>query len=114
MRQIVLDTETTGLEWIQGHKIIEIGCVEIINRRVTANRYHEYLNPDREIELGAQQVHGISSEFLIEKPRFSEVAKDFLEYVRDAELVIHNAPFDVGFLDSELALLGREWGKTTD
>ena len=114
MRQIVLDTETTGLEWIQGHRIIEIGCVEIINRRVTVNRYHEYLNPDREIELGAQQVHGISSEFLIEKPRFSEVAKDFLEYVRDAELVIHNAPFDVGFLDSELALLGREWGKTTD
>ena len=114
MRQIVLDTETTGLEWIQGHKIIEIGCVEIVNRRVTLNIFHEYLNPDREIELGAQQVHGISADFLSEKPRFPEVAKDFIDYIRGAELIIHNAPFDVGFLDSELSLIGREWGQIAD
>jgi len=114
MRQIVLDTETTGLEWIQGHKIIEIGCVEIVHRRVTLNIFHEYLNPDREIELGAQQVHGISADFLSEKPRFPEVAKDFIDYIRGAELIIHNAPFDVGFLDSELSLIGREWGQIAD
>ena len=110
MRQIILDTETTGLDCLQGHRVIEIGCVEIVNRRVTDNFFHVYLNPDREIELGAQQVHGISSDFLEGKPRFEEIAKDFLDYVREAELVIHNAPFDVGFLDSELNLLGKEWG----
>ena len=82
MRQIVLDTETTGLEWIQGHKIIEIGCIEIFNRRITSNRFHQYLNPDREIELGAQQVHGISREFLQEKPEFSEIVEEFLDYIR--------------------------------
>ncbi len=114
MRQIVLDTETTGLEWIQGHRIIEIGCIEIFDRRITSNRFHQYLNPDREIELGAQQVHGISREFLQEKPRFFEIAEEFLDYIRGAELIIHNAPFDTGFLDNELLSIGRDWGQITD
>ena len=114
MRQIVLDTETTGLEWIQGHKIIEIGCIEIFNRRITSNRFHQYLNPDREIELGAQQVHGISREFLQEKPRFSEIVKEFLDYIQGAELIIHNAPFDIGFLDHELSSIGGDWGQITN
>tara|TARA_Y100001970_G_C14103005_1_gene786540 strand:+ start:582 stop:1277 length:696 start_codon:yes stop_codon:yes gene_type:complete len=114
MRQIVLDTETTGLEWIQGHKIIEIGCIEIFNRRITSKRFHQYLNPDREIELGAQQVHGISREFLQEKPRFSEIVEEFLDYIRGAELIIHNAPFDIGFLDHELSSIGGEWGQITN
>ena len=114
MRQIVLDTETTGLEWIQGHKIIEIGCIEIFDRRITSNRFHQYLNPDREIELGAQQVHGISREFLKEKPRFPEIVKEFLDYIRGAELIIHNAPFDIGFLDHELSSMGSNWGQITD
>ena len=114
MRQIVLDTETTGLEWIQGHKIIEIGCIEIFNRRITSNRFHQYLNPDREIELGAQQVHGISREFLQEKPEFSEIVKEFLDYIRGAELIIHNAPFDIGFLDHELSSTGGDWGQITN
>ena len=114
MRQIVLDTETTGLEWIQGHKIIEIGCIEIFNRRITSNRFHQYLNPDREIELGAQQVHGISREFLQEKPRFSEIVKEFLDYIQGAELIIHNAPFDIGFLDHELSSISGDWGPITN
>ena len=111
MRQIVLDTETTGLEPSQGHKIIEIGCVEMINRRLTGNNYHQYLQPDREIDEGAQAVHGISNEFLADKPRFSDIAKDFIEYIDGAELIIHNAPFDVGFLDHELKLAGKEFGQ---
>ena len=102
MRQIVLDTETTGLDPAQGHRIIEIGCVEMINRRLTGNNYHQYINPDREIDQGAIDVHGITNEFLADKPGFSDVATDFLEYVGDAELIIHNAPFDIGFLDHEL------------
>ena len=114
MRQIVLDTETTGLEWIQGHRIIEIGCLEIFDRRITSSRFHQYLNPDREIELGAQQVHGISREFLQEKPRFFEIAEEFLDYIRGAELIIHNAPFDVGFLDNELLSIGGDWGQITN
>jgi len=105
MRQIVLDTETTGLEVSQGHRIIEIGCIELINRRVTGNHWHHYINPEREIDSGAFEVHGISSDFLQDKSRFTELAEDFLSYVAGAELVIHNAPFDVGFLDNELALL---------
>ncbi|UCH40550.1 MAG: DNA polymerase III subunit epsilon, partial [Gammaproteobacteria bacterium] len=105
MRQIVLDTETTGLEVSQGHRIIEIGCIELVNRRVTGNHWHHYVNPDREIDSGAFEVHGISNEFLQDKPRFAELAEDFISYVAGAELVIHNAPFDVGFLDYELALL---------
>lgn len=107
MRQVVLDTETTGLEPAQGHRIIEIGCVEVINRRVTHNHYHQYLQPDREIDAGAIEVHGITNQFLADKPRFEDVVNDFLDYVRGAELIIHNAPFDVGFIDHELNLLGQ-------
>jgi len=110
-RQIVLDTETTGLDPRQGHKIIEIGCVEMVNRRLTGNNYHQYLQPDREIDEGAQAVHGISNEFLADKPRFVDVVKDFIEYIDGAELIIHNAPFDVGFLDHEFKLAGDEFGK---
>jgi len=111
MRQIVLDTETTGLEPSQGHRIIEIGCVEMINRRLTGNNYHQFLQPDREIDEGAQAVHGISNEFLADKPRFSDVVKDFIEYLDGAELIIHNAPFDVGFINHEFNLVGSEYGK---
>jgi DNA polymerase III subunit epsilon len=105
IRQIVLDTETTGLEPEQGHKIIEIGCVELIERRLTGNNFHQFLQPDREIDAGAIEVHGITNEFLADKPKFRDVANDFIEYVRGAELIIHNAPFDVGFLDHELKLM---------
>ncbi len=112
-RQIVLDTETTGLDPKQGHKIIEIGCVEMINRRLTGNNYHQYLQPDREIDEGAQAVHGISNEFLADKPRFSDIVQDFIKYVDGAELIIHNAPFDVGFLDNELKQAGVEFGKVS-
>src|SRR5688500_16010351 len=101
MRQVVLDTETTGLELSEGHKIIEIGCVEMINRRLTGNNYHQYINPDREIDAGAIEVHGITTEHLKDKPRFRDIAQDFLEFVKGAELIIHNAPFDVGFLNHE-------------
>lgn len=107
MRQIVLDTETTGLDPLQGHRVIEIGCVEIENRRLTGRHYHCYLNPDREIDDGAVQVHGITSQFLADKPRFKQVATEFLDFVRGAELVIHNAPFDLGFLNHELQLIGE-------
>jgi len=109
-RQIVLDTETTGLDPKQGHKIIEIGCVEMINRRLTGNNYHQYLQPDREIDEGAQAVHGISNEFLADKPRFADIVKDFIEYLDGAQLIIHNAPFDVGFIDHELQQAGTEYG----
>lgn len=106
MRQIVLDTETTGLEVSLGHRIIEIGCVELINRRVTDNHWHFYINPDREIDSGAFDVHGISNEFLQDKHRFHELADNFLGYIEGAQLVIHNASFDIGFLNYELSLLG--------
>lgn len=106
MRQIVLDTETTGLEPKQGHRVIEIGCVELVDRRLTGKHYHQYLQPDREIDEGAIEVHGISNEFLMDKPRFADVVDDFMDFVRGAELVIHNAPFDMGFLNNELSLLG--------
>lgn len=105
MRQIVLDTETTGLEPRLGHRIIEIGCVEVIDRRVTGKRYHQYINPEREIDEGAVEVHGITSAFLADKPLFADIVDDFLNFVRGAELVIHNAPFDVGFIDHELSQL---------
>lgn len=105
-RQIVLDTETTGLEPAQGHRVIEIGCVELVSRRVSANEFHHYLNPEREIDAGALAVHGITREFLHEKPRFAEVAGGLLDYLRGAELIIHNAEFDVGFLNAELARAG--------
>ena len=113
-RLIVLDTETTGLEPSQGHRIIEIGCVELINRRFTGNNYHQYIQPDREIDEGAQQVHGISTEFLKDKPRFEDVVADLMQYLKGAELVIHNAPFDVGFLDHELRMIGEEQGAIKD
>lgn len=107
MRQIVLDTETTGLDWRTGDRVIEIGCVEMLNRNLTGRHFHVYLNPDRDIDAEAVAVHGITAEFLADKPRFADVADDFEAFVRDAELVIHNASFDVGFLDNELGLLGR-------
>jgi len=103
-RQIVLDTETTGLEPSQGHRIIEIGCVELINRRLTSNNFHQYINPEREIDPGAQEVHGITLEFLSDKPVMANVVDDFVDYIRGAELVIHNAPFDVGFLNHEFII----------
>ncbi len=114
MRQIVLDTETTGLEPTQGHRIIEIGCVELVNRRQTQRHYHQYLNPERDIDEGAFDVHGISNEFLADKPRFSEIANEFIDFIRDGELIIHNAPFDVAFINAELNRLGPEWGQLED
>lgn len=105
MRQIFLDTETTGLEHKLGHRIIEVGCVEMRNRRLTHHHFHRYLNPERDIDAGALAVHGISLEFLQDKPRFADIAAEFLDFVRGAELIIHNAPFDIGFLNAELALL---------
>ena len=106
MRQIFLDTETTGLETRLGHRIIEVACVEMVNRRLTHRHLHYYVNPDRDIDEGALAVHGISREFLADKPRFGEIANEFLDFIRGAELVIHNAAFDVGFLDYELGMLG--------
>jgi DNA polymerase-3 subunit epsilon len=100
-RQLVLDTETTGLEPSQGHRIIEIGVVEMIDRRLTGNNFHIYLQPDREIDAGAIEVHGITNEFLADKPRFEDIAEELADYLRDAEVIIHNAPFDVGFIDAE-------------
>lgn len=109
MRQIVLDTETTGLEPEQKHRIIEVGCVEMIDRRLTGNNFHQYLQPDRVIDAGAIEVHGINNEMLADKPRFGDVAADLIEYLQGAELIIHNAPFDVGFLDAEF----RWWAEQT-
>ncbi|MDH3980731.1 MAG: DNA polymerase III subunit epsilon [Gammaproteobacteria bacterium] len=110
MRQIILDTETTGLEPADGHRIIEIGCVEMIDRRLTGSTYHQYVQPDRQIDAGAIEVHGITNESLADKPRFADVAGEFLDFIRDAELVIHNAPFDVGFINHEFRLLGDATG----
>lgn len=107
MRQIFLDTETTGLYPSQGHRIIEIAGVEVINRRLTRNHFHVYLNPDREIDPAAQEVHGITLEFLQDKPRFTDIADEFLDFINGAELIIHNAPFDVGFLNAELGRIDR-------
>jgi DNA polymerase III, epsilon subunit, Proteobacterial len=106
LRQIILDTETTGLDPRQGHRVIEIAAVEMLNRRLTGNHFHRYINPDRDIEEGALQVHGITREFLQDKPRFADIAAEFIEFVQGAELVIHNAPFDTAFLNAELALHG--------
>ncbi len=114
MRQIVLDTETTGLDSEEGHRIIEIGCVELVNRRPTGNTYHQYIQPDREIEEGALDVHGITKEFLADKPRFTDIAQDFLEYIQGAQLIIHNAPFDVGFINYEFALARNERDGSTE
>ena len=114
MRQVVLDTETTGLEPELGHRVIEIGCIEVVNRRRTGRVFHRYLRPDREIDPGALQVHGITPEFLAGQPRFEDVAVEWLEFVRGAELVIHNAPFDVAFLDAELARLPEAPGRVAE
>jgi len=103
MRQVVLDTETTGLEVEQQHRVIEIGCVELLNRRLTGRRFHQYLNPERDIDEGAVQVHGLTRERLAKEPTFAHVHPEFLEFIRDAELIIHNAPFDVAFLNAEFA-----------
>ncbi len=107
-RQIVLDTETTGLNPKEGHRIIEIGCVELINRRLTGNHFHVYINPEREIDQGAIDVHGITNEFLQDKPKFKDIVDDYAEFTEGAELIIHNAPFDVGFLNHELSLIAGE------
>ena len=107
-RQIVLDTETTGLDAKLGDRIIEIGCVEILSRRITERHFHAYLNPERDIDEGASRVHGMTRADLVNKPKFAEVARDFLDYIRGAELIIHNADFDVAFLNSELGLAGLE------
>jgi DNA polymerase-3 subunit epsilon len=105
MRQIVLDTETTGIDPSEGHRIIEIGCVELMERQLTGRNYHVYINPDREIEAEAITIHGITNEFLTDKPKFSDIAEEFFEFIKGAELVIHNAAFDVGFMDAEFARL---------
>ncbi len=107
MRQVVLDTETTGLEVREGHRIIEIGCIEIVGRRVTERRFHQYVNPERDSDEGALAVHGLTRHFLEDKPRFADVVDDLLSFVKDAEVIIHNAAFDVEFLDAELGRLGR-------
>ena len=110
MRQVILDTETTGLSWERGNRVVEIGCVEFIERRPTGRTFHRYLNPDREFEQGAQEVTGLTLEFLADKPRFAEIVDEFLEFIDGAELVIHNAAFDVGFLDNELRMAGASYG----
>ncbi len=107
MRQIVLDTETTGLEPQQGHKIIEIGCVEVIDRKLTGRHYHQYINPERLVDEGAMEVHGITDEFLKDKPVFAQIADEFWQFIKGSQLVIHNAPFDVGFINHEFSALGR-------
>ena len=107
MRQIALDTETTGINTADGHRVIEIGCVEIENRRITGREYHCYLNPEREIDEGAARVHGLTLDKLRDKPLFNEIAEEFLDFIGNSELVIHNAKFDVGFLDSELSIINH-------
>ncbi|HGX92976.1 MAG TPA: DNA polymerase III subunit epsilon [Candidatus Tenderia sp.] len=114
MRQIILDTETTGLEPREGHRIIEIGCVELVDRKLTGNHYHQYIHPDRVVESEAIEIHGITNEFLADKPFFAAIAREFIDFIRGAELVIHNAAFDVGFINSELSRLGPEWGQVDD
>jgi DNA polymerase III subunit epsilon len=107
MRQIVLDTETTGLNPRDGHRIIEVACIEMVNRRLTGRHLHKYINPERQIDEGAQAVHGITLEFLADKPKFADIADEFLEFINGGELIIHNAPFDLGFLNAELRRLDR-------
>lgn len=114
LRQIVLDTETTGIRVEDGHRIIEIGCIEMINRKTTDNHFHFYLNPEREVEAGALAVHGITNEFLQDKPLFRDIAKQFIDYVKGAELIIHNAPFDTAFLNNELMLLQQGFKAIVD
>lgn len=113
MRQIVLDTETTGIR-VEDHRIIEIGCIEMINRKFTGKRFHSYINPEREVEAGALAVHGITNEFLQDKPLFNAIAKELIDFISTAELIIHNAPFDLSFLNKELLLTGQNWKTVTD
>jgi DNA polymerase-3 subunit epsilon len=114
MRQVVLDTETTGLSWEKGNRVVEIGCVELVERRPTGRTFQRYLNPEREFEPGAQEVTGLTLEFLSDKPKFADVVDEFLAFIEGAELVIHNAAFDVGFLDSELIRVGAHLGSLRD
>ncbi|KFL35553.1 DNA polymerase III subunit epsilon [Arenimonas donghaensis] len=114
MRQIVLDTETTGLSWEKGNRIVEIGCIELVERRPTGRHFHRYFNPGREMEPGAQEVTGLTLDFLRDKPRFESAVDELIEFIRGAELIIHNASFDVGFLDYELSLAGRQHGRVSD
>ncbi len=114
MRQVVLDTETTGLEPELGHRVIEIGCVEIVGRRITERKFHTYINPERDVDEGAVEVHGLTRERLETEPRFADVFGAFVDFVRGAEVIIHNAPFDVGFLDHEFSLLGNTHGAMAD
>ncbi|MFV1982495.1 MAG: DNA polymerase III subunit epsilon [Thiohalomonadales bacterium] len=114
MRYIVLDTETTGLETSQGHRIIEIGCVEVIDRIITGNTYHQYINPEREIDEGAIEIHGISNEFLNDKPKFFDIVSDFMNFIKGSELIIHNARFDIGFINYELSKLKGSKNKVED
>ena len=114
MRQVVLDTETTGLEAAQGHRIIEIGCVEIIGRKITRRHFHHYVNPEREIDEGALEVHGITRRFLKDKPIFADIWESFFDFVKGAELIIHNAAFDIGFIDSEMQIMSSNLGSITD
>ena len=114
MRQVVLDTETTGLEVEKGHRILEIGCVEIFGRKLTRRHYHQYINPERESDDGALEVHGITSQFLADKPVFADVWENFLQFVNGSELIIHNSAFDVGFLNREMRLYDRSLGELTD
>ena len=107
-RQIILDTETTGLDRKSGHRVIEIGCVEIINRKYTGNEFHVYLNPERDSDPGALEVHGLTTEFLSDKPKFEEIYEDFISFVKDSELLIHNAEFDIGFLNHEIKLMSKK------
>ena len=113
-RQVVLDTETTGLSTADDHRIIEVGCVEIINRRLTGETFHQYINPERDIDAGAMEVHGISNESLLDKPKFAEIVTDFMRFIDGAELIIHNAPFDLGFLNHELAKIDTETRQISD
>ncbi len=115
MRQIVLDTETTGLEPSQGHRIIEIGCVELVERKLTGNTFHKYINPEtKQVDQGALEVHGITNEFLSDKPLFADIYDEFLEFVKDSQLIIHNAPFDVGFINNEIVLLEKKTGQSIE
>lgn len=114
MRQIILDTETTGLSWERGNRVVEIGCVEYVERRPSGRTFHVYLKPDCQFEQGAQEVTGLTLEFLADKPAFADVAEEFVAFIEGAELIIHNAAFDVGFLDNELRLLGPQYGRLTD
>ncbi len=113
-RQIILDTETTGLDPDKGHRVIEIGCLELLNRRITGSTFHRFINPQREIERDAEQVHGITNEFLKDKPLFREVVDEFIAYIDGAELIIHNAPFDVNFLNHEFHWAGKRYKKVDD